>query len=83
MDGKKSCICNRLEEINEFYSIVEFEKFKKYIDELVNDDELVEISVQKQYAGFQEKWYKCKICSKVWRMVYPDFPFKGIWCVVK
>jgi hypothetical protein len=83
MVGKIDCICNVLEEINEFYSITEFEKFQRYIEGFVNRGDLIEVPVTKPYAGFPEQWYKCKSCSQVWRLVYPDFPFKGIWRVVK
>ena len=83
MDNKLSCICSVVEEINEFFSITEFERFQKYLEGFVNDGELYEISVQKRYAGFPEKWYKCKTCPQIWRLVYPDFPFKGLWTTVK
>lgn len=82
MDSKISCICSVLEEINEFFSISEFERFQKYIEGLINDGKLIEIPVQKRYAGFPEHWYKCKSCSQIWRLVYPDFPFKGLWNIV-
>lgn len=83
MVDKIDCICNVLEEINEFFSITEFERFQKYIKELENDGDLIEIPVEKKYAGFPEQWYKCKSCSQVWRLVHPDFPFKGIWGIIQ
>lgn len=81
MDSKISCICSALEEIKEFFSISEFERFQKHIDILVNEGELIEIPVKKRYAGFPEQWYKCKSCSQAWRLVHPDFPFKGLWSI--
>ncbi len=36
MDRKLSCICSVLEKINEFSSILEFERFQMYIEGLVN-----------------------------------------------
>lgn len=83
MASKIDCVCKVMEEINEFFSISEFERFQKYIEGLVKDGDLIEIQVKKAYAGFPEKWYKCKLCSKVWRLVYPDFPFKGLWNIIK
>ena len=80
---KVNCICDTLEKIDEFYSIGEFEKFQKYIDGLLKDEDLIEIPVQKKYAGFPEQWYKCPNCQQIWRLVHPDFPFKGLWDVVK
>lgn len=83
MDSKVECICNILDEINEFQSIWEFERFQKYVDGLVKDGDFVEIPVQVYYAGFPEQWFKCKSCSQKWRLVHPDFPFKGIWEKIK
>lgn len=79
MDSKIECICDVLEEINGFKSILEFERFQRYITGLVEDGELVEVTVKNYYAGFHEQWFKCKSCSTIWRLVYPDFPFTGIW----
>jgi len=83
MVNKINCICNAFEEINGFFSIAEFERFQSYIKKLVDDGDLIEIAVTKPYAGFPERWYKCKSCSKIWRLAYPDFPFKGIWRVAE
>jgi hypothetical protein len=82
MDNKINCICNVLEEINGFNSLYEFERFLIYIDNLVKDTDLVEIPVESKYGGsniLQEKWYKCAECNQKWRLVYPDFPFEGLW----
>ena len=82
MDCKVNCICNILEEINEFFSISEFERFNKYVKGFVSTGDLIEMPVEKRYAGFEEQWYKCKNCSQVWKLVHPDFPFKGLWNIV-
>jgi hypothetical protein len=85
LDSKIKCICNVIEEINGFHSINEFERFLIYIENLVNDSDLIEIPVESKYAGsiiFQEKWYKCKVCNQQWLLVYPDFLFEGMWEVV-
>nr|WP_092074116.1 hypothetical protein [Dendrosporobacter quercicolus]NSL47753.1 hypothetical protein [Dendrosporobacter quercicolus DSM 1736]SDM77983.1 hypothetical protein SAMN04488502_10788 [Dendrosporobacter quercicolus] len=82
MDNTISCICESLEEINEFRSILEFERFLRYISDLIKQGDLFEIPVEKSYAGFPEKWYKCSNCGEIWRLVYPDFPFKGLWIKV-
>lgn len=83
MGSKINCICNMLEEINGFFSISEFERFQKYAEGLANDGDLIEIPVKQPCAGFPEQWYRCKSCSQIWRLVHPDFPFKGIWSTVK
>jgi len=83
MVSKVDCICDVLYEISEFESIMEFERFEKYINKFTEDKYLIEIAVQKYYAGFKERWFLCPKCTNVWRLVYPDFPFKGIWEKVK
>lgn len=83
MDSKVDCICDKLEDIQEFYSIYEFERFQRYVNSLVTDGDLKEVSVEKYYAGFKEQWFMCIKCKQVWRLVHPDFPFKGLWEQVK
>ncbi len=83
MAGKIECICDFLEEIDEFRSIWEFEKFQKYLDGLIKDGDLIEVEVGKPYAGFPEQWFLCNGCQQTWRLVHPDFPFKGLWEQVK
>lgn len=83
MDSKIDCVCRSLEEITEFRSILEFERFQEYINNLVKDGYLLEVPVQKHYAGFNEQWFICGQCKQVWRLVHPDFPFKGLWIIVK
>lgn len=79
MDYKLGCICEFLEEISEFYSPLEFERFQKYIENLINSGDLKEIAVQNHYGGFNEQWFVCTKCKNIWRLVHPDFPFKGLW----
>ena len=79
MARKVECICNFLEEINEFFSIGEFERFQRYLKRILNEGDLEEVQVKEYYSGFEEHWYKCKDCQQVWRLVHPDFPFKGMW----
>jgi len=81
--SKVKCVCDVLEEIEDFRSISEFERFQKYIDDLVSAGDLTEVNVRKPYAGFPEQWYQCKECHQIWRLVHPDFPFKGLWNKVK
>ncbi|VBB09669.1 Hypothetical protein LUCI_4967 [Lucifera butyrica] len=79
MADKVECICSQFEEINGFYSIYEFERFQKYLEGIVRTGDMKEVPVQEYYATFQEKWFECDNCSQIWRLVYPDFPFKGLW----
>jgi hypothetical protein len=79
MVSKIECICDYLEEIDEFFSITEFERFEKYIKKLLEDGELVEVEVLEKYLNFEQHWFECSVCKQKWRLVYPDFPFKGFW----
>jgi hypothetical protein len=83
MVNQMNCVCNVFEKIDEFNSIGEFERFQKYIKEFLENGNLIEIPVKKKYAGFVEQWFKCVGCGQIWRLVHPDFPFKGIWDIVK
>jgi hypothetical protein len=79
MDNRVECICIDLYQIESFNSIYEFERFEGYIRNLVERGELTEVTVTNHYAGFPEKWFQCTQCNQIWRLVYPDFPFKGLW----
>ena len=70
--------------INDFKSIDEFERFEKYIENQINNGNLEEICVKELYASpnLKERWFKCKICHHNWRLVYPDFPFRGLWAPI-
>jgi hypothetical protein len=82
MAHKIECACNVLEEIEEFASLDEFQRFQRYLAEWIESGELAEIRVLKRYASFtsfDEQWFKCRDCHKRWRLVHPDFPFKGFF----
>lgn len=83
MASKIECICDYLEEIEEFFSITEFESFKKYIENLLMDGELIELKLFVKYLSFEQYCYECTICKQKWILVYPDFPFKGFWMKYK
>ena len=82
MDSELNCICSLMEEINGFLSLSEFNRYLTYLGELIDCGELTETPVVKRYAGFEEQWYKCTKCDQVWKLVYPDYPFTGIWNTV-
>jgi hypothetical protein len=78
----KTCdYCDNWPKINDFTSIREFERFEIYVEEQKRKGWLIEISVGKPYASpnLKERWFKCSKCNIIWRLVYPDFPFKGLW----
>jgi len=72
------------EEIDSFESESEYEKFLKYIEELLALGTIEEIaSGPNYYEGFGEisgaRWFMHKKSGNVWRLVPPDYPFRGLW----
>ena len=77
----KECFCRELEkngEIEGFNSIFEFDRFEKYLKELVQNKELIQISHTRE-KWFWEKKFRCANCNQIWILTEPDFPFKGYW----
>lgn len=71
-----------LEEIDGFQSLNEFLRFTKWINSELESGSAREIAVQDYYAGvnFEEHWFEFhSIPGEIWRLVYPDGPFKGYW----
>lgn len=43
-----------------------------------------EIDVKDEYwSGVEERWVYCESLGQVWRLVYPDPPFKGCWLPIE
>lgn len=81
MDNKINCICTVFEEIDGFSSNSEFERFQRYIANLVEKKSLIPIKshcVNRDYSIPIER-FKCVSCHKIWILKHPDFPFKGLW----
>jgi len=76
---KNSCTW---EEIDDFQSYSEFERFVAWIESQVSEKTAVEVPVKDLYAGFPERWFQCSTSKSVWRLVYPDGPFHGYWGAV-
>jgi len=69
------------DEIHGFVSPGEFDRFRRWIDEAVDEGVLVEVQVLNRYNDstiFDERWYRTAE-GEVWRVVAPDFPFKGVF----
>jgi hypothetical protein len=69
-----------LNEIHGFQSPEHFVQFKQAINEAVARNELTPVPVERPYASemFEETWY-LTASGQVWRLVSPDFPFKGVF----
>lgn len=76
----KSCPWER---IDNFRSINEFERFEKWMNEKIAAKEAIEVPViaryLERYAGFDEKQFRHIASGKVWRLVWPDGPFTGLF----
>jgi hypothetical protein len=73
------------EEIRGFASLGEYQRFVRYIEGLVASGLASEIPAEPAY-GVNEvyggRWFVDKSTGKIWRLVKPDFPFRGVWEVI-
>jgi hypothetical protein len=71
------------EEIHGFESPVHFHQFEERIANAVDDGSLVPVPAETPYASlmFEEKWFRSRE-GQNWRLVAPDFPFKGVFLKV-
>jgi hypothetical protein len=70
------------EPIHGFVSPGEYERFLKHIEEQVADGRLLEIPTDAEYraGGIQGgRWFFDIEIKQRWRLVPPDFPFRGLW----
>jgi hypothetical protein len=69
-----------LMEIREFDSPQHFSDFYWSIEDAVKNKELASVPVEQPYSSvtFEERWYRTQ-SGQVWRLVSPDFPFKGVF----
>lgn len=76
-----SIMSESLEEISEFQSMSEFSRFEAWLNRELNVGAAKEVFVDDFYAGinFKERWFCFGLIGEVWRLVYPDGPFKGYW----
>ena len=71
-----------LEEIAGFSSPGEYIRFNKFIDELLAIGEIEEIDIDKDYHSgmvYGGRWFREVGNSNIWRLVPPDFPYRGVW----
>ena len=77
---------NSWEEIHGFSSLSEYKKFVQYIEKQINDGYVLEKSPDMKY-GYGEiyggRWFENINSGDVWRLVPPDFPFRGVWEPIK
>jgi hypothetical protein len=70
------------EEIHGFASPGEFDRFVRYIENQVKAGEAEELEADSSYQKGQiygGRWFRDIESGQIWRLVEPDFPFKGLW----
>jgi hypothetical protein len=73
---------NTWEEIHGFDSPGEYTRFAKYIEGQVSAGLARERDVDPRYERgmiFGGRWFEDIETREVWRLVAPDFPFRGVW----
>ena len=70
------------EEIHGFSSPAEYQQFVFYIESQVSAGYAEEVPADRDY-GYGEiyggRWFRDIETAEIWRLVPPDFPFKGLW----
>lgn len=70
------------EKIDDFQSLVEFNRFVVWMEEQVKSGEATTVQVLNPYIGattFREKWFRHIKSGQTWRLVWPDAPFTGVF----
>ncbi len=70
------------EEIRGFATPGEYSRFVRYLEEQVSAGQAEEIPADPGYGPGQiygGRWFLDPESGEVWRLVPPDFPFKGLW----
>lgn len=70
------------EEIHGFSSPSEYHRFVNYIEGQTQAGHAKEIEPDPDYGRgeiYGGRWFEDVESGEVWRLVPPDFPFKGLW----
>lgn len=70
------------EKITDFQDIYEFNRFVDWMNTQLNKGVAKEVPVKFPYAGatsLKEKWFIDIGSNDVWRLVWPDAPFTGVF----
>lgn len=73
------------EPIDEFRSLAEFNRFVVWMGQQVAAGFSMEMPVAQPYLGattFEEKWFRFSTTGAIWRLVFPDPPFTGLFELV-
>jgi hypothetical protein len=75
-----------LEEIHGFISPGEYRSFVDFVEGHVKAGNLKEVPADPKYGRgeiYGGRWFKDTRTGETWRLVPPDYPFKGLWEPVK
>jgi hypothetical protein len=72
-----TCVCE-LREQRSFNDWADFEGHARRLQVDANWREVPVLQPQSN-VGFIERWYRCVVCGRSWRLVEPDPPFRGVW----
>jgi hypothetical protein len=70
------------EEIHGFNSPGEYVRFVRYIEDQVSAGVVREREADPDYGKgmiFGGRWFEDTETREMWRLVAPDFPFRGLW----
>jgi hypothetical protein len=71
--------------ISDFRTRGEFDRFVSWMVAQVASGDAEEVAVARHYLdapSFTEKWFKHRKSGSVWRLVWPDGPFTGVFEIV-
>lgn len=74
------------QEIHGFSSPAEYNRFREFIEKNVANGKLEEIPPDPDYGRgeiYGGRWFRSPLTGDIWRLVNPDFPFRGLWEPVK
>ena len=71
-----------IDEIHGFQSLRDFSNFSLQLEALVSAGFLTEVTVDANYGRgeiYGGRWFRRANEDATWRLVPPDFPFRGLW----
>jgi hypothetical protein len=76
----KEAVMGEWTEVEKFSSPEDFHSFRRRLLAAVTEGSMASIPVGRRYPNvpFDEEWYRTPQ-GKIWRLVHPDFPFKGLF----
>ena len=78
-DQMRNCQWERL---SDFHGVNDFDRFAEWILDLTDTGTAEEIPALEPYLGantFREKWFRHIPSGTIWRLVWPDAPFRGVF----